>query len=132
MPPTMRVPSRRILLVDDDDGIREVARAALELVGGYEVATASSGHEALAAAVALRPDLVLLDVMMPGLDGPTTFARMQAEEGLRDVPVVFLTAKTQAAELRRFADLGVAGVLTKPFDPMRLPRDIESLLGWRT
>ena len=121
---------RRILLIDDDDGIREVARASLELVAGHEVVTAASGQEGLDAARRDPPDAILLDVMMPGLDGPATFARLQEQTETRDIPVVLLTAKTQEADRRRFAELGAAGVLTKPFDPLALPADVAQILGW--
>ncbi|BAS10555.1 alkaline phosphatase synthesis transcriptional regulatory protein PhoP [Arthrobacter sp. Hiyo4] len=121
---------RRILLVDDDDGIRAVARTVLEMVGGYDVETASSGLEGLEKARTSPPDAIVLDVMMPGLDGPGTFARLQAHEETRSVPVILLTAKTQEADRARFASLGVAGMLAKPFDPMALSEQIAGILGW--
>lgn len=122
--------TRRILLIDDDDGIRDVARASLELVGGYDVTTASSGQEGLDVSRENPPDAILLDVMMPGLDGPATFTRLQDQEETRHVPVILLTAKTQEADRCRFAQLGVAGVLPKPFDPMTLAGEVASILGW--
>lgn len=120
----------RLLVIDDEYGIREVARTSLELVGGYQVATAGSGREGLEAACADPPDAILLDVMMPGLDGPATFARLRDQPETSAVPVVLLTAKAQDADRRRFAELGVAGVITKPFDPMALPRQLAEALGW--
>src|SRR3954464_2269981 len=108
---------RRILLVDDDQGIREVARTVLEMVGGYDVETAASGLEGLEKARTSPPDAIVLDVMMPGLDGPATFALLQEQPETRGVPVILLTAKTQAADRERFASIGVAGMLSKPFDP---------------
>lgn len=75
-------------------------------------------------------DAILLDVMMPGLSGPTTFARLQEQPETRHVPVVLLTARTQEADRRQFAELGVAGVLSKPFDPLSLPGQVAELLGW--
>jgi CheY-like chemotaxis protein len=122
--------SRRVLVVDDDDAIREVAQSSLELVAGWEVEVASSGQDALDFAVADPPDAILLDVMMPSMDGPTTFARLQDDARTRDVPVVLLTAKVQPAERRRWEQLGVAGVLAKPFDPLGLPGQVADLLGW--
>lgn len=122
---------RRVLVVDDDDAIREVAQTSLELVGGWEVEVASNGLEAVDLCSADPPDAVLLDVMMPTMDGPTTFARLHADPRTRDVPVVLLTAKVQPAERRRWEDLGVAGVLAKPFDPLALPGQVAALLGWR-
>lgn len=122
--------TRRVLVVDDDDAIREVAQAALELVGGWEVDLAASGQEAIDRCLAEPPDAVLLDVMMPAMDGPTTFAELQSDPRTAGVPVVLLTAKVQPAERRRWEGLGVAGVLTKPFDPLRLPGEVADLLGW--
>jgi CheY-like chemotaxis protein len=124
--------SRRVLVVDDDDAIREIVQASLEMVAGWEVAAASSGAEALALATADPPDAIILDVMMPTMDGPTTFARLQADARTRDVPVVLLTAKVQPAERRRWEGLGVAGVLAKPFDPFGLSVEVSAILGWDT
>ena len=123
---------RRILLVDDDEGIREVARTVLEMVGGYDVETAASGLEGLEKARTNPPDAIVLDVMMPGLDGPATFALLQEQPATRDVPVILLTAKTQAADRSRFASIGVAGMLSKPFDPMALCDQIAGILGWES
>jgi CheY-like chemotaxis protein len=122
---------RRILLVDDDPGIREVARTVLEMVGGYEVETAASGLEGLEKARTSPPDAIVLDVMMPGLDGPGTFTLLQEQPETRDVPVILLTAKTQPADRSRFAALGVTGMLSKPFDPMALSDQIADILGWQ-
>lgn len=122
--------SRRVLVVDDDDAIREVVRITLELVAGWDVQVASSGAEAIDVCRASPPDAVLLDVMMPIMDGPTAFARLREDPRTHDVPVVLLTAKVQPAERRRWESLGVAGVLAKPFDPLSLPGQIAGLLGW--
>lgn len=122
--------SRRILIVDDEDDIREVAQVSLELVGQWRVVTAASGREGLARARELRPDAILLDVMMPDLDGPATLAQLQADPATREIPVLFLTAKAQSVERARLRQLGAAGVLTKPFDPMTLPTDVASALNW--
>ena len=122
---------KRILLVDDEDNIREVAAISMQAVGGWQVVSASSGTEAIATALAEQPDAILLDVMMPDIDGPTTFKRLQDDPRTRDIPVILLTAKTQAADLTRFEQLGVAGVLSKPFDPMSLPAQVGALLSAR-
>jgi CheY-like chemotaxis protein len=122
--------TRRVLIVDDDKTIQEVAQMCLELVAGWKAEVASSGLEALRLAAADPPDAIILDVMMPSMDGPTTFARLQADVRTRSVPVVLLTAKVQPAERRYWEQLGVAGVLAKPFDPLRLPGQIADLLGW--
>lgn len=120
---------QRILLVDDEDDIREVAAISMHAVGGWEVGSASSGAEAIAKALAEPPDAILLDVMMPDLDGPATFRRLQQDPRTREIPVILLTAKAQAADRRFFEELGVAGVLSKPFDPMSLPDQVAELLA---
>jgi CheY-like chemotaxis protein len=119
-----------VLVVDDDDAIREIAQVSLEMVAGWEVTVASSGPDALDLAIVDPPDAILLDVMMPSMDGPTTFAGLQADARTRHIQVVLLTAKVQPAERRRWEQLGVAGVLAKPFDPLTLPGQIADLLGW--
>jgi CheY-like chemotaxis protein len=122
--------SKRVLIVDDEADIREVAALSLEMTAGWEVRAASSGAEALAMAAADAPDAILLDVMMPDMDGPTTYERLQANPATAAIPVVLLTAKVQAADHRRFHELGVAGVLSKPFDPMGLAGQLAEVLGW--
>jgi PAS domain S-box-containing protein len=121
---------RRLLLIDDDLDIGDVARLALEQLGPYTVRTAGSGEEGLRLALEQRPDAILLDVMMPGLDGPATLAMMRAEESLAGVPVLFLTAKAQASERERLERLPVSGMIAKPFDPLTLAADVGRLLGW--
>jgi CheY-like chemotaxis protein len=123
------VPS--VLIIDDEDDIREIAALSLEAVSGWTVHTASSGTEGIASAVKLQPDAILMDVMMPGMDGPTVFKTMQQTRGIEHIPVILLTAKVQGIDQRRFADLGVAAVLFKPFDPMLLGQQIASALGWK-
>ncbi len=121
---------KHILLVDDEDDIREVASISLEAVGGWRVSNASSGSEGIAKALAERPDAILLDVMMPEMDGPTTFKQLQGDPATREIPVILLTAKVQAADRAGFGELGVAAVLSKPFDPMTLSRQVADVLGW--
>lgn len=122
--------TKKILIVDDEDHIREVAKISLEMVGGWDVLVAGSGSEGLAEAKSGQPDAILLDVMMPDMDGPATLQRLQADEAPRHIPVILLTAKVQAAERLRFAALGVSGVLAKPFDPMTLPSQVAEVLCW--
>ncbi len=122
--------SKRILVIDDEDDIREVAQLCLETVGGWEVMTAACGSEGLVQAETQQPDAILLDVMMPDMDGPTTFHKLKVNPATEDIPVVFLTAKVQAAEQRKFAELGVKAVLTKPFDPLTLATEVAKVLGW--
>ena len=122
--------TRRILLVDDEDDIREVAATSLELLGGYEVRTAASGHEALEILRGETPDAIVLDVMMPGMDGPTLLQALRDDATTAAIPVVFLTAKVQARDVEQFNHLGVAGFITKPFDPTTIPAELASVLGW--
>ncbi|HWK89715.1 MAG TPA: response regulator, partial [Longimicrobium sp.] len=103
---------------------------SLEMTAGWDVAVARSGPEAVAMAAAERPDAILMDVMMPEMDGPTAVRALRADPATADIPVVLLTAKTQAADRRRFEELGVAGVLSKPFDPMELAGQVARALGW--
>ena len=119
----------KVLIVDDEPDIRRIARLGLSRVGKMEVVEASNGAEGLLRAKEERPDAVLLDVMMPTMDGPTTLARLREDPATAGIPVVFLTAKAIAAEVDRLKSLGAAGVLTKPFDPMMLARDLRAALG---
>jgi CheY-like chemotaxis protein len=121
----------RILIVDDEDDIREVAALSLETIAGWKVAVASSGAQGLARAIEFQPDAIVLDVMMPGMDGPATFRELCKNPATAHIPVLLLTAKVQSSDQRRFADLGVAAVLFKPFDPLTLATQIEDALGWK-
>lgn len=123
---------RRILLIDDEDDIREVASLTLEATAGWNVITASSGAEGIRMAESEQPEAIVMDVMMPDMDGPTTFREMQKNPAVSDIPVVLLTAKVQSVDQRRFKDLGVAAVLFKPFDPMTLAQQIAEILKWET
>ncbi len=120
----------RILYVEDDPDIQAVAQLALEAVGGYRVHLCSSGHQALQEAAAFQPQLLLLDVMMPGLDGPATLQALRRQPALQSVPAVFMTAKAQAHETDYFLSLGAAAVITKPFDPMTLAQEVRGI--WET
>jgi CheY-like chemotaxis protein len=121
---------KKILIVDDEDDIREVAAMSLEMSAGWEVVGTSSGAEGLAKARAERPDAILLDVMMPVMDGPATLEKLRADPEIAALPVVFLTAKLQATDRRRLAELGAVGILAKPFDPMTLADQVKEVLGW--
>lgn len=123
--------AKRILVIDDEADIREVAQLSLEISSGWEVLTAASGREGLAKAEDKQPDAILLDVMMPDMDGPNTFQQLQSNPKTKDIPVIFLTAKVQAVEQRRYAQLGVTAVLTKPFDPVMLANQVAEALGWQ-
>jgi CheY-like chemotaxis protein len=116
-----------VLYVDDDPDICEVVKTTLCMIAGLNVHTAGSGEQAIDLAYELRPDLVLMDVMMPGLDGPSTLKRMREHALLRDIPVIFLTAKVLPAEVARFLQLGAIGVIGKPFDPLKLCDELFAL-----
>lgn len=120
---------KRILIIDDEDDIRTVAHISLQRIGGWEVITATSGLDGIAKAEAEQPDVILLDVMMPDMDGPAVFQQLQANEATRHIPVILLTAKVQPADRQRFAALGVKGVLQKPFDPLALSSDVAGILA---
>ena len=124
------MPTRHILIIDDEDDIREVAALSLESVAGWQVTTASSGAEGMRLAAAEVPDAILMDVMMPAMDGPTTFREMQKLPELASIPVILLTAKVQGVDQRRFAGLGVTAILFKPFDPLTLAEQMSEALGW--
>jgi CheY-like chemotaxis protein len=120
---------KKILLIDDDDDIREVAEFAFESDGAFEVFTASNGRTGVELARSHQPDVILLDVMMPELDGPSTFALLQASADTRDIPVIFLTAKVQAGDRRTLLALGARGMIAKPFDPMLLPKNVLEIVA---
>jgi CheY-like chemotaxis protein len=122
--------SKTLLVIDDDDDVREIAQLTLELGTSWRVLTASSGTDGVELANNEPLDAILLDVMMPGLDGPATLDLLRTSDTTCDLPVVFLTAKSLPAECARLNALGVAGVLAKPFDPMALPTQVAALLGW--
>jgi CheY-like chemotaxis protein len=110
----------RILYVEDEPDIRAVAKLALEMVGGFTLEVCSSGQEALDKALGFAPQLILLDVMMPGMDGPATLAALRELPELAAVPVIFMTAKVQPGEVAHYKELGAVDVIPKPFDPMTL------------
>ena len=119
---------RKVVLCDDDPDIRAIGEMSLRDVGGWEVLCVSDGFSALSAARDEQPDLILLDIMMPELDGPGTFAKLREDPECSGIPVVFMTAKAQPHELRGYTELGAAGVIAKPFDPITLPDQIRALV----
>ncbi len=121
---------KRVLIIDDEDDIREVAKISLEVVEGWEVSTSGSGSEGLVIAMDQQPDAILLDVMMPHMDGLATFKKLRGEEATRRIPVILLTGKKQTSEHANFDSLGVRGVISKPFDPLTLSSDVSQVLGW--
>lgn len=122
---------QRILYVEDEPDIQAVARLALEQLGGFTVEVCSNGHEAMEKLAAFKPELVLLDVMMPGMDGPATLKALRATPEGRDLPVAFMTAKVQPQEVVQYKQLGAIDVIAKPFDPMTLADRVRAIWAQR-
>ncbi|MCQ4317641.1 response regulator [Stutzerimonas zhaodongensis] len=118
---------KRILHVEDDPSIQAVVKVALEAIGGYQVRSCSSGQQALDEVEGFAPQFILLDVMMPGMDGPETLSRLGELIDLGQIPVVFMTAKVQPSEIESLRRLGARDVIVKPFDPMRLAGQIQAI-----
>ncbi len=116
---------QRILYVEDEEDIQSIAAISLCDVGGFDVCICSSGEEALQRAEAYKPDLIILDVMMPKMDGPTTLQHLRAIPALANTPVIFMTAKIQSSELENYKQLGALGTIAKPFDPMLLAQQVD-------
>ena len=118
---------QKVFYVEDEEDIQKVARLALEMVGRFTVKICSSGQEALREVEAFAPDLILLDVRMPGMDGPTTLQNLRKMPGMEQVPVAFMTAKVQPQEVEQYRSLGAIGVIPKPFNPMTLSSQVMEL-----
>jgi CheY-like chemotaxis protein len=126
------VSAHTVLVVDDNDDIRELAQLCLETVDGWTVLTAGSGPDAIEAAREHQPDAVLLDMMMPGMDGLTTFEHLQSDDATRDIPVLLFTAKLQARDRQIWEGTAIRGTIAKPFDPMTLGDQVSRTLKWPT
>jgi CheY-like chemotaxis protein len=122
--------TKRILVVDNEEYIQEVTKICLETVANWEVLTASSGKEGMTKAEKFQPDAILLDVMMPDMDGLTTFQKLQANPATQTIPVILLTAKIQASDRRRYAQMGIKAAIAKPFNPLELAGQVANALGW--
>ena len=122
--------AKRILIIDDEYDIRAVAELTLKTLARWEVVLADSGPVGLAKAAETQPDAILLDVMMPDMDGISTFHALQANPQTQAIPVILMTAKTQASDRRQFAALGVAAIISKPFKATQLASQIATALGW--
>ena len=118
---------QRILYVEDDPDIQAVAKVALEVIGGFTLKICSSGDEALREAAGFAPDMILMDVMMPGMDGPTTLQKLREQAALATVPAAFMTAKVQPDEVAYYLSLGTKDVIAKPFDPMTLAQQVRDI-----
>lgn len=123
----MKQALQHILCIDDETDILEVARMCLETVGGYQVSICSSGAEAVAKVDGIKPDLIMIDVMMPGMDGPATMIELKKNPALAKTPIVFMTARIQPTEIREYLVMGASAVLPKPFDPMTLSSQIQEI-----
>ena len=119
---------QKVLFVDDDEDIRTIAHLSLMALGGWQVVLAASGPQAIDTALRDRPDVIMLDVMMPGMTGLATLERIRSDARTSSIPVIFMTAKVQKAEVERYRALGV-GLIAKPFDPMRLSHELCRVLG---
>lgn len=122
--------TKRILLIDDEVDIHKIAQVGLMLAAGWELLTAQSSDEGLAIVASEPLDAILLDVMMPGRDGVATLKLLRESPATQNIPVIFMTAKAQSADRRRFYALGAQGVITKPFDPITLADQISGFLAW--
>lgn len=118
---------KRIAYTDDEPDIRAIAQIALEDVGGFELKIYTTGQEAVDGIPAYHPDLILLDMMMPGMDGIETFSALKAISDIADIPIIFMTAKVQSHEVASYMELGAAGVIPKPFDAITLAQDIKEI-----
>lgn len=123
--------TKRVLIIDDDLGIRKIVQISLEAVAGWKVLIAASGMEGIEIAQTEQPDAILLDVMMPGMDGITTLGKIKENPHIQKIPVILLTAKAQLSEQKQFAELPLAGVITKPFKATNLVEEMRSLLQWQ-
>jgi CheY-like chemotaxis protein len=124
------VQRKRVLLIDDEAAIQTVVKFGLKMSANWEVLVANSGPEGILKAQTEQPDIILLDVMMPEMDGLATFRSLQEDHDTRSIPVIFLTAKAQASEKRLLSDVGVNGVITKPFNALDLAAQICKVLDW--
>jgi len=122
----------KILHVDDEADIRAITKLALESIGGFNVTSCASGTEAIATVTDVAPELIVMDVMMPEMDGPTTFRALQDIPDANRIPVIFMTAKTQKDEIESLMALGAIGVIAKPFDPVQLSKEVERIWSART
>ena len=122
---------RKILYIEDETDIQTIAKIALESVGGLEVLVCGSGTEAIHQAPEFGPDLILLDVMMPGMDGPDTLVALHHLPEIKDTPAIFLTAKALPSEIERYKDLGALDIIAKPFDPMTLADQVKEIWSGR-
>ncbi len=118
----------KVLIIDDEDDIRSIAALSLGILGGIDVVEADTGKSGIDKAAQEKPDVILLDMMMPGMDGPTTLAALRENPATNEIPVIFLTARAMTAEVERLKKMGARGILTKPFDPTALANQVREIL----
>ncbi len=121
--------TKSILIIDDEEDIKAIAQMGLEMAANWQVITADSGKEGLTKAIALQPEVILLDLMMPDWDGTETLKQLKNNQNTANIPVILMTAKTQQAIAPELANLELAGVITKPFRPLQLPEQIDKILN---
>ncbi|WP_193197191.1 response regulator [Nostoc sp. MG11] len=121
--------TKQILVIDDEDDIRQLIQTCLEIMGGWKVLTATSGNQGLLLAQSSQPDAILLDVMMPDMDGLTTFQQLQANQTTKHIPVILLTARGRTTDQRLFTQLGVRGIISKPFNSQKLAVQVAAALN---
>ncbi|MEO0533077.1 MAG: response regulator [Cyanobacteria bacterium P01_A01_bin.123] len=122
--------SKCVLIVDDEADVREITQLGLEMATDWRLLTASSGAEALSMAAEHQPDIILLDMMMPDMDGRDTLKKLKANDRTRSLPVILVTAKAQPSTMESFGDLAVVAILAKPFRPLKLAGEISRIMGW--
>lgn len=122
--------AKKILVVEDEDGLREIIQFSLEAAAGWDVIATASGYEGIAKALTEQPDAILLDVMMPDMDGIETFRKLQENDVTRAIPTIFLTAKVRSNEQQEFMKLGIFGIITKPIKAQELIAQIQRILQW--
>lgn len=119
----------KVLIIDDEEDIRSIASMSLGILGGIDVVEADGGEDGISKAESIQPDAILLDMMMPGLDGPGTLVKLQANAQTKHIPVIFLTARAMTSEVEKLKQMGATGILTKPFDPTTLASQVKAILG---
>lgn len=124
--------TKKLLIVDDEERLRELVQACLEDLAGWATVTAESGKEALQIAQTQAIDAIVLDVSMPDMDGFTVYEKLQVNPVTKSIPVILLTAKILPSDRTRFAQMGIAGVIAKPFDPATISQEVAAILGWDT
>jgi len=128
--PENKMKGKQILIVDDQEHLRELIQLCLEDIGGWNTLVAESGEECLQILQTERPNAILLDISMPGMDGFAVYQILQSDPITRSIPVILLTARVMSSDMAEFAKMGVAGVIRKPFEPTTLPGKVAEMLGW--